>query len=81
MELFLNFFRNFERPFTPRTWPAQPPNFGKTRFGRFPTFHFSTPKKNILRKFCEKKLASNQKRAVLEEPRIFERYWQIGLEK
>ena len=39
------FFRNFERPFTPRTWPVQPPNFAKTRFRRFPTFHFSTSEK------------------------------------
>ena len=35
---------NFARPFTPRTWLARPPNFGKTRFGRFPTFRLSTPK-------------------------------------
>ena len=35
---------NFERPFTPRTRLGIPPNFAKTRFGRFPTFHFSTSK-------------------------------------
>ena len=33
---------NFEAPFTPRTRLGIPPNFAKTRFGRFPTFHFST---------------------------------------
>ena len=35
---------NFERPFTPRTWLRSASNFGKTRFGRFATFHFSTSK-------------------------------------
>ena len=33
---------NFERPFTPQTELAQSRNFAKTRFRRFPTFHFST---------------------------------------
>ena len=28
---------------TPREWLAQPLDFGKTRFRRLPTFHFSTP--------------------------------------
>ena len=36
---------NFEWPFTPRIWLRSASNFGKTRFRRFPTFHFSTPKK------------------------------------
>ena len=35
---------NFERPFTPRTWLRSASNFGKTRFRRFATFDFSTPK-------------------------------------
>ena len=56
-------------------------NFGKTRFRWFPTFHFSTPKKKIGEKNLQKNRTSNQERAVLEEPWIFERYWQIGLEK
>ena len=34
---------NFDRPFTPRTRLRSPRNFAKTRFGRFPAFHFSTP--------------------------------------
>ena len=38
------FFRNFERPFTPRGWLRSASNFVKTRFGRSPTFHFSTAK-------------------------------------
>ena len=32
----------FESPFTSRTKLGSPPNFAKTRFGRSPTFHFST---------------------------------------
>ena len=39
-----DFFRNFERPFTPRTWLRSARNFGKTRFRQFATFHFSTLK-------------------------------------
>ena len=39
------FFRNFERPFTPRNQLRSASNFAKTRFRRSPTFHFSTPKK------------------------------------
>ena len=41
--------RNFERPFTPRGWLHSASNFGKARFRRSPTFHFSTAKtsKNI----------------------------------
>ena len=35
---------NFDRPFTPRGWLRLAPNFGKTRFRRSPTFHFSMPK-------------------------------------
>ena len=38
------FFRNFKRPFTPRTKLGSAWNFGKTRFRRFAIFHFSTPK-------------------------------------
>ena len=41
------FFRNFERPFTPRTWLRSARNFGKTRFRRFAIFHFSTPEKKL----------------------------------
>ena len=35
---------NFEQTFTPRTWPRSTSNFGKTRFRRFATFDFLTPK-------------------------------------
>ena len=38
---------NFEWPFTPRIWLRSASNFGKMRFRRFPTFHFSTPKKKV----------------------------------
>ena len=38
---------NFERLFTPRTWLRSASNFGKTRFRRFATFDFSTPKKKF----------------------------------
>ena len=48
------FFRNFERPFTPRTWLRSARNFGQTRFRRFATFHFSTPKKDLGRFFGKK---------------------------
>ena len=44
-------FRNFKRAFTPRNHVRSPRKLGKTRFRRFPTFHFSTPKKNFRRKF------------------------------
>ena len=37
--------QNFERSVAPRKWLAQPSDFGKTRFRRFPTFHFSTLEK------------------------------------
>ena len=36
---------NFERLFTPRGWLRSARNFAKTRFRRFPTFHFSKPEK------------------------------------
>ena len=45
------FFRNFERPFTPRGWLRSASNFGKTRFRRSPTFHLSTSKNLFWRKF------------------------------
>ena len=39
---FSIFFRNFERPFTPRNQLRSASNLAKTRFRRSPTFHFST---------------------------------------
>ena len=45
---------NFKRSVTPRGWLRSARNFGKTRFRRFATFHFSTSEK-ILDKFFRKK--------------------------
>ena len=42
---------NFERPFTPQTWLRSASNLAKTRFGRSPTFYFSTPKKSTFSDF------------------------------
>ena len=74
------FFRNFDRPFTPRTWLGLAWNFGKTRFRRFPTFHFSTPK-NIFRQFFFFRNDFFQKSGVLEELWISDRHWQIPRQK
>ena len=41
---FLVLWALFESPFTHGARLGIPPNFAKTRFGRFPTFHFSTSK-------------------------------------
>ena len=77
------FFRNFERPFTPRTKLGSAWNFGKTRFGRFATFHFSTPKlffdKNFAKKVRNQRFF--QKSDVLEELWIFYPRWQVRREK
>ena len=43
------FFRNFKRPFTPRTRLGSMRNFGKTRFRRFAIFHLLTPNKKTLK--------------------------------
>ena len=52
--------RNFKRPFTPRGWLRSGSNLGKTRFRRFPTFDFSTPKNFVWQIFLKKFLAQNQ---------------------
>ena len=71
---------NFKRPFTPRGWLGSARNFGKTRFRRFATFDFSTPKtfskKNL--KFFEFFFDVS---LVLEERAPFQRLWQIDREK
>ena len=71
---------NFKRPFTPRGWLGSTRNFGKTRFRRFATFDFSTPKivfqKNL--KFFEFLFDDS---LVLEERAPFQRLWQIDREK
>ena len=61
------FLRNFERPFTPRTWLAHPPNFQKTRFKWFPTFHFLTLKIFFRRKIWIENLVFRNFREVSEE--------------
>ena len=50
---------NVEWPFTPRGWLRSASNFGKTRFRRFPTFHFSTSRKKYWRKFSIKFSSKN----------------------
>ena len=74
------FFGEASARFIPRGWLRSAPNFGKTRFRQSLTFHFSTPKKEFPAIFLLKFPASDQETAVLEEPRFFERYWQIRLE-
>ena len=54
---------------TPRTWLGSAPNFAKTRFKRFRTFRFSTPKKNFRRKFFVEKFDLRGFGVVFEEPR------------
>ena len=46
---------NFERAFTPRGWLRLAWESGKTRFGWFPVFDFSTPKKIFRPKFFGRK--------------------------
>ena len=53
----VEFFRNFERPFTPRGWLRSARNFAKMRFRRFPTFDFSRSEKNFFMKFSEQKVS------------------------
>ena len=75
------FFRNFERSFTPRTWLRSARNFGKTRFRRFASFHFSTLKIFFGQKFCQGVDLFFQETGVLEELWISERHWQVGRKK
>ena len=55
-------FRNFERPLTPQTWLRSARNFAKTRFRWSPTFHFSTAKTNVDKKFRRKHILSTPQR-------------------
>ena len=78
------FFRNFERPFTPRTWLRSAWNFGKTRFRRFATFHFSMLKNSFGQTNFQKVLEVDfcfQETGVLEELWISERQWQVSRKK
>ena len=77
---FRFFFRNFERPFTPRTKLGSARNFGKTRFRRFATFHFSTLKKILDQKILEVNFCF-QETGVLEELGRFERHWHVRRKK
>ena len=74
------FLRNFERSFTPRTWLRSVRNFGKTRFRRFASFHFSTLKKVLGKNFVKGSIFF-QETGVLEELWISERHWQGGRKK
>ena len=74
-------FRNFERSFTPRTSAR---NFGKTRFRRFATFHFSTLKFFLGEKISGKKIGVDfcfWKGEVLEELWISKRSWHVRRKK
>ena len=68
---------NFKRPFTPRKWLAQPSDFGKTRFRRFPTFHFSTPKNFPIRIFRQISSVFVHFLHYFEELHIFGRFWHL----
>ena len=70
--------RNFERPFTPRGWLRSASNFGKTRFRRFPTFHFSTPKKNFWQKFLMKIFVKKKFRRKIDKLPVFAELWIFG---
>ena len=70
--------KNFKRPFTPRGWLGSARNFGKTRFRRFATFDFSTPKKFWARFFLQNVSGVS---LVLEERGTFHRHWQIRRQK
>ena len=59
----LNNFQNFEWACAPQTWLRSASNLAKTRFGRSPTFYFSTVKKSI---FC-KKLTIFERPFILRE--------------
>ena len=71
--------KNFGRPFTPRTWLRSARNFGKTRFKRFASFHFSTLK--LFWNFFQGFDFFFQESGVLEELRGRTRHWQMRLEK
>ena len=69
---------NFEWPFTPRIWLRSASNFGKMRFRRFPTFHFSTPKKFFWPKFLMKIFAKKKNRRKIDKLPVFAELWIFG---
>ena len=69
---------NFEWPFTPRIWLRSASNFGKMRFRRFPTFHFSTPKKFFWPKFLMKIFAKKKIRRKIDKLPVFAELWIFG---
>ena len=56
---FRFFFRNFGRPFTPRTWLRSARNSTKTRFRRFPSLHLLTPRTTFWSFFPKKQISIN----------------------
>ena len=69
---------NFEWPFTPRIWLRSASNFGKMRFRRFPTFHFSTPKKFFWPKFLMKIFAPQKNHRKIDKLPVFAELWIFG---
>ncbi|MEC8278891.1 MAG: hypothetical protein VX026_14320, partial [Myxococcota bacterium] len=69
---------NFEWPFTPRIWLRSASNFGKTRFRRFPTFHFSTSKEKNWRKFLIKIFVKKFFRRKIDKLPVFAELWIFG---
>ena len=73
-------FRNFARPFTAQTWIGSARKFVKMRFGRFPTFYFSTPKKVFRRNFRIEKSVVKDFREVLGDAQPNGNHHQLRLQ-
>ena len=71
--------RSASTPVAPRTWLRSARNFGKTRFKRFASFHFSTLK--IFWNFFSRVRFFFQESGVLEELRGWKCHWQMRLDK
>ena len=69
---------NFEWPFTPRIWLRSASNFGKMRFRRFPTFHFSTPKKFFWQFFLMKIFVTKKNLRKIDKLPVFAELWIFG---
>ena len=67
------------RPFkNGRKWLRSAWNLGKTRFRRFPTFHFSTPKNFFWAKFWMKIFAQKKIRRKIDKLPVFAELWIFG---
>ena len=66
-----NFFRNFERLFTPRGWLCLASNFWKTRVRWSPTFHFSTAQTLFATKIFVAKNFSSTVRKCFQQSACF----------